>query len=563
MSIASPSSSASVSPVAHSQQFISELQSTVIQQPIAVDAVTIYGLTPLGCLLTKLFTSVDVHVYLYDDLINSNAHLLHRLKMCVSENIFTYVQDSDRYDLPYLSSILINCQDDVKRLHKLLSQFPHEYKQKFAYIECSNMRYTHVEFVQNELKLSYPNSYYLCLTFYELDTSVSTKVPDVRCVCSGDFYVYQILLPYLRCMTHSKCEFIAEHAQKLSIIYQHHLYIQLACYSEIVALLLKQDEGNLERFQFLIDWNMLKRPMMRQMILRNPNEPCMNDFYSYKIEHFQHILGCAIDLLENHSFGNTVLDHECDIKSLTITIMNMDDYSTKIRIEAERLVKTEFPAKALELDALVSSQALSFAEVPKVRQETRLPTADELVTHFLQNNYSNTNSNNSNAIEDRKHANVKKRKIDNDQSPTSSPSKEIVYLLGTSVFLFPGGLIPSNGIIQSLEETLKPYIFHFLDSVAIIKLWIQLLIPKVEDGNNFGVSIQEDSLAEIRTLETDVTQYLDLTYRYLISRGELVKKVAKYPHVEDYRRSVQSLDEKQFISMRFTALELRNHYVCI
>ncbi len=47
----------------------------------------------------------------------------------------------------------------------------------------------------------------------------------------------------------------------------------------------------------------------------------------------------------------------------------------------------------------------------------------------------------------------------------------------------------------------------------------------------------------------------------MISRGELVKKVAKYPHVDDYRRSVQSLDEKQFVSMRFIALELRNHYV--
>ncbi|CAF4728539.1 unnamed protein product, partial [Rotaria magnacalcarata] len=60
---------------------------------------------------------------------------------------------------------------------------------------------------------------------------------------------------------------------------------------------------------------------------------------------------------------------------------------------------------------------------------------------------------------------------------------------------------------------------------AIIKLWIQLMIPKVEDGNNFGVSIQEDSLAEVRTIETEVTQYIDLTCKYLISRGELIKKV--------------------------------------
>ncbi|CAF0755463.1 unnamed protein product, partial [Didymodactylos carnosus] len=237
--------------------------------------------------------------------------------------------------------------------------------------------------------------------------------------------------------------------------------------------------------------------------------------------------------------------------------VNMDDYSTKIRIEAERLIKTEFPVKALELDALVSSQSLSFSEVPKVRHEARFPTVDELVTHFLQKNTNTTNNNNSDVIEDRKHKNVKKRKINDDQSPISFSSKEI----GTSVFLFPCGLIPSNGIIQLLEDKLKPYIFHFLDSIAIIKLWIQLLIPKVEDGNNFGVSIQEDSLTEIRTLETDVTQYLDLTYKYLVSRGELVKKVAKYPHVEDYRRSVQSLDEKQFVSMRFIALELRNHYV--
>ncbi len=103
------------------------------------------------------------------------------------------------------------------------------------------------------------------------------------------------------------------------------------------------------------------------------------------------------------------------------------------------------------------------------------------------------------------------------------------------------------------------------------------MIPKVEDGNNFGVSVQEvkkrlifdififsihqDSLAEVRTLETEVAQYIDLTCKYLIARGELIKKVVKYPHVEDYRRSVQSLDEKQFVSLRFVALELRNHYV--
>ncbi|UJR29965.1 hypothetical protein I4U23_017512 [Adineta vaga] len=228
----------------------------------------------------------------------------------------------------------------------------------------------------------------------------------------------------------------------------------------------------------------------------------------------------------------------------------MDDYSTKIKLSAEHLIRVEFPEKALELDTLVSSQVLSFSEVTKVRAEIQLPTADDLVAHSNNIGFGD-DRHNSNSVTN--NSTTKKRK-------TESTNHEAIS--GTPIYVFHG-VVPSNPLITTLEEKLKPYIFHFLDSIAIIKLWIQLMIPKVEDGNNFGVSIQEDSLAEVRTLETDVTQYLDLTYKYLISRGELVKKVAKYPHVDDYRRSVQSLDEKQFVSMRFIALELRNHYTSV
>ncbi|UJR16470.1 hypothetical protein I4U23_003372 [Adineta vaga] len=213
----------------------------------------------------------------------------------------------------------------------------------------------------------------------------------------------------------------------------------------------------------------------------------------------------------------------------------MDDYSTKIKSSAEHLIRSEFPEKALELDTLVSSEELSFNEVPKIRAEIQLPTADDIIVHLNNNHHSSTSTNNG-----------------------SHPEKST----SSSTYVF-NGTVPSNPLISILEDKLRPYILHFLDSVAIIKLWIQLMIPKVEDGNNFGVSIQEDSLAEVRTLETEVAQYIDLTCKYLISRGELIKKVVKYPHVEDYRRSVQSLDEKQFVSLRFVALELRNHYTSV
>lgn len=92
-------------------------------------------------------------------------------------------------------------------------------------------------------------------------------------------------------------------------------------------------------------------------------------------------------------------------------------------------------------------------------------------------------------------------------------------------------------------------------------MWITYLIPRIEDGNNFGVSIQEDTIAEARQVESDAATYLDQVSRYFLTRAKIVTKLAKYPHVQDYRRVIQELDEKEFLSLRLVVCELRNHYV--
>ena len=48
-----------------------------------------------------------------------------------------------------------------------------------------------------------------------------------------------------------------------------------------------------------------------------------------------------------------------------------------------------------------------------------------------------------------------------------------------------------------------------------------------------------------------------------VFRGQIIGKVAKYPHVGDYRQFVDELDEKEFLSLRLIAAELRNHYVSL
>lgn len=65
-----------------------------------------------------------------------------------------------------------------------------------------------------------------------------------------------------------------------------------------------------------------------------------------------------------------------------------------------------------------------------------------------------------------------------------------------------------------------------------LKLWIQILIPQVEDFKaELSLQIQEETLAEIRAIESEVANYLDHIYKYYAVRGKLVTKFAKYPHV--------------------------------
>uniref|UniRef100_A0A672KWZ6 Proteasome activator complex subunit 3 n=1 Tax=Sinocyclocheilus grahami TaxID=75366 RepID=A0A672KWZ6_SINGR len=61
---------------------------------------------------------------------------------------------------------------------------------------------------------------------------------------------------------------------------------------------------------------------------------------------------------------------------------------------------------------------------------------------------------------------------------------------GTKVFVMPGGMMKSNGKLVELIEKVKPEIRTLIEKCNTVKMWVQLLIPRIEDGNNFGVSIQ-------------------------------------------------------------------------
>eukprot|EP00002_Diphylleia_rotans_P030877 TRINITY_DN6391_c0_g1_i1.p1 TRINITY_DN6391_c0_g1~~TRINITY_DN6391_c0_g1_i1.p1 ORF type:complete len:291 (+),score=82.68 TRINITY_DN6391_c0_g1_i1:51-923(+) len=123
--------------------------------------------------------------------------------------------------------------------------------------------------------------------------------------------------------------------------------------------------------------------------------------------------------------------------------------------------------------------------------------------------------------------------------------------------------ITCNKAIITLIQILKPKIFELVEMIDAVKMWIQLNIPKIEDGNNFGVSIQEETLAELSKAEESSIGMLETVSRYHMTRGKLLAKVMKYPYLEDYRRCVYELDEKEWFDMRISIIDLKNNYAIL
>ena len=58
-------------------------------------------------------------------------------------------------------------------------------------------------------------------------------------------------------------------------------------------------------------------------------------------------------------------------------------------------------------------------------------------------------------------------------------------------------MIEPNEKVLELFSQLKPLILRLSDVCITLRNWIVILIPKAEDGNNFGVEVQEQCIVKL------------------------------------------------------------------
>uniref|UniRef100_A0A665WSG5 Proteasome activator complex subunit 2 n=1 Tax=Echeneis naucrates TaxID=173247 RepID=A0A665WSG5_ECHNA len=214
--------------------------------------------------------------------------------------------------------------------------------------------------------------------------------------------------------------------------------------------------------------------------------------------------------------------------SLKISRASAGKVSARAQVEnrqAENLFSVYIPVKILALDALLRHDDLSITNMSSLQAPLDIPIPDP---PSPEDEEMETEGNE----EDEK----KKKK-----APKC-------------------GFIKGNEKIMMLLEKVKPEIVALRETIIVASCWIQHLIPKIEDGNDFGVAIQEKILERIAAVKTKVDTFQTDINKYFSERGDAVAKASKDTHVMDYRSLVHEKDEAIYSQIRVIVLDMRGFY---
>lgn len=210
----------------------------------------------------------------------------------------------------------------------------------------------------------------------------------------------------------------------------------------------------------------------------------------------------------------------------------VDRFRKDLCAEAEALLGSHFPQKILELDRFLKEKELNVQDPSVLRAELDIPIPDP----------------------EKEKEKEKKKKEEKEKDGKKDDEDEKAP---------PCGPISCNEKIVALLNRVKPEIREVKEKLNLVSMWVQLQVPKIEDGNNFGVAVQEKVFELMTNTRTKLEGFQTQISKYFSERGDAVAKAAKQPHVGDYRQLVHELDEAEYAEIRVMVSDIRNTYAIL
>ncbi|KAH8119904.1 proteasome activator pa28, REG alpha/beta subunit [Phellopilus nigrolimitatus] len=142
----------------------------------------------------------------------------------------------------------------------------------------------------------------------------------------------------------------------------------------------------------------------------------------------------------------------------------------------------------------------------------------------------------------------KKRKVADGDAKASAKTTENAHY---------AELIHANKHIIKVHERIKNECEELARTCDEVSIWVNLTMP---NGDNFGVAVQEEALAELNRCQQSAINLRDAVRQHHLSRAKICSKLIKYPNVEDYSLALKEHDEKTMYSARANLFDLRNIY---
>eukprot|EP00924_Labyrinthula_sp_SR-Ha-C_P013839 maker-scaffold_5-snap-gene-15.5-mRNA-1 protein AED:0.00 eAED:0.00 QI:54/1/1/1/0/0/2/154/269 len=236
----------------------------------------------------------------------------------------------------------------------------------------------------------------------------------------------------------------------------------------------------------------------------------------------------------------------------------------QLKDEARSALEKGLPEKILHLTKLAAKP--EFQDTHSF-EESGLPTMQEVMNFKLNLSelFKPAKEDKSEEKDEVKPSSPKKRK----RGATNSTQKKVddakKQELKERVTNF---CVPCTPDYVKIQTQVKKECKEILKLLSALKVNIQLSIPKFQDGNNFGVQVQEEIISEVGKVEESLVLVLEQDTKYFSTRGMLVSKLLGGEHgdgavIEDYRKAIYECDDLWGVKMKNSVLEVRNHLLVL